>query len=361
MHVLLDGTPLLGHRTGIGQYVTNLYRSLRDRPDVTPRLYAFTIRNGSRPADVVPGDWSRRILPARVLQQLWLSHDHPSADVLLPRADVLHATNFTAPPTRRARRVVTVHDLAFLRLPDTVHPQTRRAAELTVRQARAADAVITPSAAVAAEIREHLGIAAERLHVTPLGVDASWGTATPPDPAQRARLGLPADYLLAVGTREPRKNLEALLAAHRVAGPGRALPLVLVGPAGWGPEISDAPGVHLLPYLPSEELRSLVAGATSLVFPSRYEGFGLPALEAMAAGTPVLANDIPVLREVLGDCGRFVDAEDREAFAEALVAAGARTDPPEARAARRERAASFTWARCAEATVAAYRSALTRD
>jgi len=253
-----------------------------------------------------------------------------------------------------------LHDLACLRRPDTGHPQTRRAAELTVRQARTADAVLTPSAAVAAEIQEHLDIPAERLHVTPLGVDASWSTAAPPDPAQRARLGLPADYLLAVGTREPRKNLEALLAAHRVAGPGRALPLVLVGPAGWGPEITGAPDVHLLPYLPSEDLRSLVAGATTLVFPSRYEGFGLPALEAMAAGTPVLANDIPVLREVLGDCGQFVDAEDCEAFAEALVAAGTATDAPGARAARRERAASFTWARCADATVAAYRSTADR-
>ncbi|SOD93764.1 Glycosyltransferase involved in cell wall bisynthesis [Blastococcus haudaquaticus] len=361
MDVLLDGTPMLGHRTGIGQYVTNLYRTLHDRPDVTPRLYAFTIRHGSRPPDVHPGAWTRRILPARLLQQLWLTQDRPSADVLLPRADVLHATNFTSPPSRRARRVVTVHDLAFLRLPETVHPQTRRAAELTIRQARRADAVLTPSAAVAAEIQEHLGIAGDRVHVTPLGVDDAWAAAAPLAAAERRRLGLPDRYLLAVGTREPRKNLGALVAAHRAAGTGRVPPLVLVGPAGWGPEITADPGVHVLPYLPAEELRGLVAGATALVFPSRYEGFGLPALEAMATGTPVLANDIPVLREVLGECGTFVDADDRDALVAALEAVGSGRledgDAESARAARRERARSFTWARCADATVAAYRAA----
>ena len=356
MDVLLDGTPLLGNRTGIGQYVTNLYGSLRDRPDVVPRLYAFTIRHGSRPLDVQPGDWSRRILPARVLQRLWLRGEWPTADALLPRADVLHATNFTAPPTRRARRVVTVHDLAFARLPDLVHPQTRRSAELTARQARRADAVLTPSAAVAAEIQEHLGLAADRVHVTPLGVDGAWFDAPPPTPMWRDRLGLPQEYLVAVGTREPRKNLAALVEAHRAAGDGRVLPLVLVGPAGWGDDVPPGSGVHLLPYLPADELRSLVAGATALVFPSRYEGFGLPALEAMATGTPVLANDIPVLREVLGSCGRFVDADAPEALADALITASSATDTAELRAARRERAATFTWARCADATVAAYRA-----
>jgi glycosyltransferase involved in cell wall biosynthesis len=162
---------------------------------------------------------------------------------------------------------------------------------------------------------------------------------------------------LAVGTREPRKNLAALVAAHRAAGPGRALPLVLVGPAGWGDDLPPGSGVHLLPYLPVDELRSLVAGATALVFPSRYEGFGLPGLEAMAVGTPVLANDIPVLREVLGSCGRFVDADDPEALVDALVTVSAATDSADARTARRERAASFTWARCADTTVEAYRAA----
>jgi glycosyltransferase involved in cell wall biosynthesis len=188
-------------------------------------------------------------------------------------------------------------------------------------------------------------------------VDDAWSTATPLDAAERKRLGLPDAYLLAVGTREPRKNLAALVAAHRAAGARRVLPLVLVGPPGWGPEVTAAHGLHVLPYLPATELRGLVAGATALVFPTRYEGFGLPALEAMAAGTPVLANDIPVLREVLGDCGRFVDADDRDALVAALEAAGAEGDPPSARHARRARAATFTWTRCADTTVAAYRAA----
>ena len=357
MDVLLDGTPLLGVRTGIGQYVANLYGSLRARPDVAPRLYSLTIRHGSRPADVREGDWVHRRLPARALQRLWLAGDWPTAELLLPRTQVLHATNFTAPPTRRARRVATVHDLAFARLPETVHPQTRRAAALTARQARHADAVITPSAAVGREVAEHLGIPEERVHVTPLGVTQEWFSAAPPPAAWRARHGVPADYLLAVGTREPRKNLPALLEAHRAAGRNRVLPLVLVGPPGWGEEVRGDQDVVVLPYLAGEELRPLVAGAQALVFPSRYEGFGLPALEALATGTPVLANDIPVLREVLGDCGRYVDALDREALREALVTVSAAVDGPEERRRRQSRAATFTWSRCAEATVAAYRAA----
>jgi glycosyltransferase involved in cell wall biosynthesis len=356
MDVILDGTPLLGPRTGVGQYVAHLYAALREDPGVRPRLFAFTVRRGGRPDDVRPGDWLHRILPARLLQRLWNAGRGPSAELLLPRTDVLHATNFVGPPARRAGRVVTVHDLTFLRFPDLVHPRTAAIGELVRRQAREAAAVLTPSGTVAAEVVEDLGVPADRVHPTPLGVDPSWFDARPPEEGWRRRHRVPDRYLLAVGTREPRKNLGALLAAHRAAGPD-GLPLVLVGPAGWGEVAAGQDGVLLLPYQDTADLRSLVAGAAALVFPTRYEGFGLPALEAMAAGTPVLANDIPVLREVLGDLGDYVDATDTATLAEGLLRAGVAGDDAPARERRRARAADFTWQRCATATAGAYRSA----
>ena len=357
MDVILDGTPLLGPRTGIGQYVAHLYKALRTRPDVVPRLYAVTIRHGSRPADVHPGDWVRRTAPARVLQRAWAAAAWPPAELLLPRTDVLHATNFTGPPARRTPRVVTVHDLAFTRFPGTVHARTLRLADLIRHQAATAQAVVTPTHAVRAEVIEHLAVDPARVHVAPLGVDPSWSRATAPTAAWRAEHGVPAEYLLAVGTQEPRKNLTALVRAHEAAGPGRVLPLVVVGPAGWGDVVHASQHVVVLPYQQAEVLRSLVAGAAALVFPSVYEGFGLPVLEALAAGTRVLANDIPTLREVLGPCGRFVDATDPAALTEALVAVSGDAQGDDDRRRGRERAASFTWDACAEATVQAYRRA----
>jgi glycosyltransferase involved in cell wall biosynthesis len=357
MDVILDGTPMLGTRTGIGHYVAHLHSALSAHESVRTKLYSFTIRHGSRPIEVPPGDWVHRRVPARALHELWRRANWPPAEMLLPRADVVHATNFIGAPTRRTARVVTVHDLAFSALPASVHPRTLRASALIAAQARTAQAVLTPTAVVAQEVVDVLGVAADRVHVTPLGVDPSWFDQAPPDPGWRSRHGVPVDYLLAVGTQEPRKNLAALVAAHRHAD-GRSLPLVLVGPPGWGKAVDASPDVVVLPYLPAEQLRALVAGARALVFPTRYEGFGLPGLEALAAGTPVVANDLPVLREVLGDCGTYVDADDPDALADALVEASGVTDSAAGRRRRRDRAATFTWARCADATVAAYERAL---
>jgi glycosyltransferase involved in cell wall biosynthesis len=337
--------------------VAHLYAALRTRPDVVPQLYALTIRHGSRPADVHVGDWVRRTVPARVLQRAWASASWPPAELLLPRGDVLHATNFTGPPARRTPRVVTVHDLAFMRFPGTVHTRTLRLGNLIRHQAVTADAVITPTHAVRAEVVEHLGVDPARVHVATLGVDPSWSKAVPAPADWRAEHGVPEEYLLAVGTQEPRKNLTALVRAHEAAGPDRTLPLVVVGPAGWGEVVRPSQDVVVLPYQPAEVLQSLVAGASALVFPSLYEGFGLPVLEALAAGTRVLANDIPTLREVLGPCAQFVDATDSGALTEALRAVSASRAGDDERRKGRERAAGFTWETCAEATVGAYRQA----
>jgi glycosyltransferase involved in cell wall biosynthesis len=219
-------------------------------------------------------------------------------------------------------------------------------------------------------VAEAYGVPADRLVVTPLGVRETFRAAEPPAAGWLAARGLPARYGLFTGSLEPRKNLPALLAAWRqlLGGrapstePGGVPPLVLAGPSGWGPAL-DAAGlpdgaVVTTGYLDDGDLAGVVAGAAVLAFPSRQEGFGLPPLEALAAGVPVVAADLPVLREILGEAAELVDADDPAALAGAIAKALADDGGPAARAARQAHAARFTWTACAEATMGAYRLAL---
>ena len=209
--------------------------------------------------------------------------------------------------------------------------------------------MLTPSQATADLVREAYDVRVPVV-VTPLGVDPSWSAAAPPSAELRASLGLPTSYVVFVGNLEPRKDLRTLLAAHALVAD--APPLVLVGPPGWGEQV-DVSGCVTPGYLEDDRLRSVVAGASVLVLPSRDEGFGLPVLEALAAGVPVVASDLPVLREVGGDAVSYAPVGDVEAFADQLKQV--LSDPGDAQA-RRDRAAAFTWQRCAALTREAYRA-----
>jgi glycosyltransferase involved in cell wall biosynthesis len=293
-----------------------------------------------------------RPVPVGVLHRLWARSEWPPAELLCGRSDIFHATNFVLPPLRQARGVVTIHDLSYLRHPDTVSAASARYRELVPRSLARASVVVTPSAVTAAHLQDAYDVRVP-VHVTPLGVGEQWARAEPPDDAVRARLGLPSSYLLFVGTLEPRKDLPTLLSAHRLMAD--APPLVLVGPPGWGERL-DVDGCITPGYLGDDLLPSVVAGASALVVPSRDEGFGLPVLEALAAGTPVVASDLPVLREVGGHVVTYAEAGDPASFAAALQQV---LDAPGDPAPRRTHGAAYTWARCAAATRAAYSLALT--
>jgi glycosyltransferase involved in cell wall biosynthesis len=234
---------------------------------------------------------------------------------------------------------------------ETVRSASARYRTLVPRSIARASVVVTPSEAVADQVREAYSPRVPVVAV-PHGVAPGWGAADPPDAALRARLGLPSSYVLFVGTLEPRKDVRTLLAAHALLPD--APPLVLVGPPGWGEQV-DVSGAVTPGYLGDDALRPLVAGAAALVLPSRDEGFGLPLLEALAAGTPVVASDLPVLREVGGDVVRYAAVGDAEAFAAAIQAV---LDAPGDPAARRAHAAPYTWSRSAEGHRAAYTLAL---
>ncbi|MDT7538184.1 MAG: hypothetical protein QOI82_1769 [Actinomycetota bacterium] len=353
MRVGLDCTPLLGQRTGVGRYTQSLLSALTSYDDELVAT-AFTFRGRDGLAAIVPPGVQVRTrpAPARGLQAAWSRSNWPPVELLSGPIDVFHATNFVLPPVRRARGVVTIHDLSYLHRPETVSSASARYRTLVPRSIARASVVITPSQATADAVREAYDVTVP-LVVTPLGVDATWASAMAPDDTLRRQLGLPSSYLLFVGTLEPRKDLRTLLAAHRLLA--EAPPLALVGPPGWGAQL-DTTGCITTGYLEDERLRSVVAGATALVLPSLDEGFGIPVIEALAAGTPVVASDLPVLREVGGTVTAYAEPGDPGAFAAAIQQV---LDEPGEPGPRRTHGAAYSWARCAEATRAAYSLALT--
>lgn len=363
MRIAVDATPLLGQRSGIGNYVTGLLSglaSLEEGPEVL--LTLFSIRGS------VPGPLPRRTrpaprrAPARLLRRTWRRTGWPPVELLTGRVAVFHGTNFVLPPLARAGGLVTVHDLAYLRYAETVTGDAREYASLVPQALARGASVLAVSQAMADEIGSEYRLPAERITVAHHGVDPSWSRATPAPPALRDRLGLPDRYVLFLGNLEPRKNLGLLVRAHAAAR--RADPsiprLVLVGPAGWGDRWQGSPpderDVVLAGYLDDADLHAVVAGAAAVCMPSRYEGFGLPVLEALAAGRPVLASDIPAHREIAGGLAELLPADDADAWSAALGRID-RLDTPEQQAARRAHAAGFTWERSARAHLGAYAQA----
>lgn len=369
MRIGLDGTPLLGPRSGVGRYVAELVRALPEAlaPHDDVSLTAFTLRGAGRLGKLAPPGVSTRSrpFPARLLQAAWRRGSFPPVGLLSGQVDLFHGTNFVLPPTGTARGVVTIHDLAFLHLPDTVSAASRRYVELVPRSLRRAGAVCVPSQFVAEQLSDAYPAAAGKVVVTPLGVDPAWRDASPPAPAELAALGLNPDYVLFIGNLEPRKDLATVLGAYRLLttrGQAGLPQLALVGTGGWGDEL-DVSGlpeglVVRLGWQAEDRLRALVAGAQALLYPSRYEGFGLPLLEAFACGTPVIASDIPTTREIIGsnpDLAALFPVGDAEALAERLV--GDLDVRPEVRSRRREVSRAWTWQATARATAEAYRGA----
>jgi glycosyltransferase involved in cell wall biosynthesis len=365
LRVGVDATPLLGPRTGVGRYVSGLVHGLTglaDAPDVT--LTAFTARG----ARSVPHEGGARVagrpFPARLLQQLWSRVPFPPVELLSGPLDVFHGTNYVLPPARRARGVLSVHDLSYVLHADTVTPQVLRYQRLVPAGVRRAAVVLTLTEASADEVAAFYGLARDRVLVASPGVDAEWAATKRPTSQWLHDRGLPERYLLFVGTQEPRKNLQVLVSAlevmQRELG-DEAPPLVIAGPAGWGaaPDCSGLrPGSLVRTgFLDDDALRAVVAGATCLAFPSRHEGFGMPPLEALACGVSVVSSDLPVLREVTGDCARYAPVGDVDAWAAAITDALPEVDDDE-RARRRARAAAFTWEGCAASAMSAYRLAL---
>ena len=355
-----------GRIDGIGTYTRELERALVEA-GVAVRRVGASMRSGGRL--VAPRSASLRFpLPLPVVAAAGATLRLPLGRAVARALDVYHATDYMVPRLTGVPVVATVYDAIPLAHPEWANPRLRAVKNWLLRRSVAsAAAVVAISRAGRADVIEHYRVPAERIRVVPLGVDARWFAAPSPSAiaAALARHDVTQGYLLHVGTLQPRKNVETLLRAYE-ALPRRvrdARQLVLVGKYGWAAEalrarladLSSKRRVVWLDYVESDDLVALYHGAGMFVFASLAEGFGLPVLEALAAGLPVIASDLPALREVAGDAATYVEPRDAEAFAAAIEAVHDVQDGVFVREARRAHARAFTWQRCAERTIAVYR------
>jgi glycosyltransferase involved in cell wall biosynthesis len=329
VRVGIDVSPLALTRAGTARYITCLLAALADEPSLELRRYGFG--GAGRAAKLVRDvGWYLAVLPAKARRDA---------------VDVLHCTTIRGPVRATVPVVLTVHDVAVLRLPETFNRWTRNYSALTVpRVARAAARIITFSSFSRDEIVDVLGVPATKVHVIPHGVGPPF---VPDGPANEGA------YVLAVSTLEPRKNLPRVLEGFRRSGIDAEL--VVVGARGWGGVRVHGERVRWLGEVPDDELARLYRGASCVSYVSLYEGFGLPILEAMACGTPVVTSRFGACAEVAGRAAVLVDPVDEDAIAAGLVEAIERCD--ELARLGRERARGFDWRSAASKTVAVYREA----
>ena len=382
LRVAFNATPLLSPLTGIGNYIVHLGAALAATGDVD--AWSF-YRDHWRHEAPTPPEGGRAVQSAvsraRDVVKPWVPYRRELRQAVQwilfgrgarrHRIELYHEPNFV-PIRSDIPFVVTIHDLSWLRHPDT-HPADRvRWLERGMPGAiERAAAVICPSEFVRREVLAEFGVRPELVHTTHLGVSATFRPHTPAETAETLRgFGLThGSYILTVGTIEPRKNVRHVLAAYGnlPATLRERFPLVIAGARGWRDadlkaelrQQAQRGEVRLLGHVPQLALPALYAGAALFVFPSLYEGFGLPPLEAMASGVPVIVSNRASLPEVVGDAAEIVAAEDPEATAARIASllndAGARAELTRRGAAH---VPAFTWAACAEATLGVYRSAL---
>jgi glycosyltransferase involved in cell wall biosynthesis len=352
---------------GIGTYVRELVPAMAEA-DSSLRITLFHSRF-ERPEP--PEAWMRRFdirglsQGIRTLYPSWAVAGRPALPPDIRAADVVHApTPAAVPPAGPGQRlVVTVHDLAFRVYPELFPPAWRVLYRLGVRRAsRHADAIVTPSRSTALDLAGMARARPDRIRVIPLAPSLP---ITEVDPGGvLARLRLPRPYLLFVGTLEPRKNLVRLVRAYRRSVRAASLPhaLVLAGPLGWRSDSLlrelrlPAPGEVVLTGRTSpEDLDAILRGAAAFAYPSLYEGFGLPVVEALARGVPTIVSTASSLPEVAGDAA--IAVEPRSVIDMAGAIERVLTDTAEARRlseAGRKRAATFSWERTARATIEVY-------
>lgn len=367
-----DIRPSLSRPTGVGTYVLGLVDRL---PALAPDD-RFTYFSASLKERYPERTWPRnarlvdRRIPVRGLNAAWNRFGWPPLDRLVDRSlDLVHSPTPLLIPARRGKRIVTLHDLFFLKHPDLVGGETRRDFVKLVRDhVTRADGVICVSEYTASEARRLLDVPDEKIAVTPHGVDPIF--REPPDEAELAatlrRLRLPSGGILYVGSAEKRKNLVALVMAYMTLARRKKHnlpPLVLAGPGSDWAQAGSYVGPQIVAtgYLERAEVRALMAASATLVLPSLEEGFGLPVLEAMAAGLPVVCSRGTALAEVAGDAASLVDPHDVNGIAHAIermLEDRATADLLRQRGLERSRA--YEWSHTAERTLAFYRKVLGR-
>jgi len=357
MRVVVDVTPLSHPRTGIGNYLRGLLGGLALLDDVELVAFGPVRPGGKHYAELALAGLDiqqrLRVVPAaHFWRTAWSRAGRLSVERFVGAFDVFHFSDWMYPPQRGGIRATTIYDLVPLQFPEWVAARTRSMHTAKYRNAASTcDVIVCISHHTAREVAERLEVSPERLAVAHPGVDERFSPAGPrPERAQ--------PYLLSVSTLEPRKNLRALVDAFSLLRRRRPDVSLLIAGAEEGVEAAalQGDGVELLGYVGNEELARLYRGAAAFAYPSRFEGFGMPIVEAMASGTPVVAGADASLDGASGAAALRVDPDDADAFAltleqalderDALVPAGI------------EHARGFTWEACGRAVADAYRRAL---
>ena len=375
MRIGLDGFPLLTPLTGVGHYTLELARALAL---LAPSDQFELVAPGPFPSSIIENirlncpDNLRAVNaePSSIRRRRWWALGLP---LYLRKAslDLFHGTNYEVPLWSKRRSVLTIHDLSILLHADTHRADlARRARRRLPLMTRSASMIITPTESVKREVSERLKVDPEKIVVTLEAPRRGFQRMASEEAAEtKQRLGVEDEFLLFVGTIEPRKNLLTLVRAfdqilHQTS---RRPQLVVVGAEGWLTnelfafikESSISDRLRLTGYLDDDDLRALYSSCTVFVYPSVYEGFGLPPLEAMACGAPVIASNIATFQETLGSAAELVEPNDVEALARRM--AEILDDEDRRRTLSRrglEQAAKYSWERTARLTLEAYREVL---
>ena len=329
MHLAVDATSLIGHRTGVGS-VTRSYLHRLPRPGLDVSAFAVSRRGAGPMLDELPSEVSahRRPMVARPLRALWRRGPWPPIEWWTGDIDLVWGPNTVVPPAKHAARVVMVHDLTAVHFPEMCTADVRRVPALLRREIIDGAWINTPSQAVADDVVSTLDVDPARVRAIHLGAPAASDPDTRRQRAIRGRKFAGVDhYLLSLGTLEPRKDIPSLVRAFDVIAPRRPdLHLLIAGPDGWGAEavgevIAASPNrarIRRTGWLTDDQRDDLLAGTAAFVYPSLLEGFGIPPLEAMAAGVPVVATRTGSLPEVLDNAAAWAEPGDIDTLVTAI-------------------------------------------
>jgi glycosyltransferase involved in cell wall biosynthesis len=369
MRIAINTLAMRRELYGVGNYIKHLVACL-SKLDSKNEYLLFASRENDHHLKHLGGNFRVQYAPSnRTIRLAW-------EQLILPRRlkreriDVYHGTTFVTPLHKTSRQVVSIHDMTFYLTPErhSLHKRVYFRAMIP-KAVRGSDRVIAISESTKRDLLRLLDVEADKISVVPLGVDSRFSPAV--DEAVlagvREKYNLPSKFILFVGMIEPRKNLQILLDVYEAAGLDEDIDLVLAGNLGWDYQgllrkIADSPVSHrirMLGYIADADLPALYTLATLFVYPSVYEGFGLPVLEAMACGTPVVTSNVSSLPEVAGDAAVLFDPSDSRSLASALQEVLGSSQLRKSMSERgRQRAQLFTWERTAQKTLETYQRSL---
>lgn len=370
MKIGIDIRPLGHRRTGIGRYLMKVLEHLALADQENRYILFYNMMKGRLPDDL-PGNANFQTvsirLPNKLLNVAWALTSFPELTRFTGPLDIFHTANVQLPPVKNAATIMTIMDLIFIIHPEMAIPSAVRHFKPRIRHyLKRADHILTISRASANDIVEHLGVPESKIAVIYPGTTPITKATETEISRTKAKFNINGNYILFVSCIEPRKNIIRLLQAFDLSGLGQDFDLVLAGPMGWHTaDIMAAWNSHpcknrirWIDYVDDADLSALYSGAMFLAYPSILEGFGLPILEAMSVGCPVLTSNVSAMPEVTGDAALLVDPYDVDSMAHGLGCLASDSALRRNLAAKGiARQAAFTWEKCASEILALYHRA----